>query len=402
MLNKIFHFIFDHWPAKLISLLLAISLWAFVVNTGYRSAVFSESIPITPRDIPDGLALATELPEVQIEVFAPTASYQALKAQDIQAFINLAGLKEGQHTLEVKVFADDPNVRITQITPSLVDISLEKEQTQEFNVTLETEGELGQGYVADEPTLNPNRVLVTGAASLLKKIDKVAVRLPLNGETTNVEKNLNPKAFNKEHKNLVGLSFEPKEVLVKLPVIKAEDAKTVSIEVVTTGQPPEGYLVGTITTDPDKTAVQGSSKALSEITTLKTEPIDINEATQDIELTVKLVLPDNLRADPSQVNVKIEIKAGSLTEEFIAIPKITNLKSGLEASLEPRTFKVSISGPANLISDVRHQDLILNLDLSDKEEGEYTIDLTAQMLDLPQELSINFIDNRVTVSIVSK
>lgn len=387
----------NNWVAKIIVLILAFGLWAFVVNTGYRTAPLAESVPVIARDVPVNLAVASPLPSVEIEVFAPTASFQRLKANDVQAFVNLAGLSAGTHSLEIKVFADDPNVRILEITPSLLEITLEQKKTETFEVRLETEGSLGQGYVGDKAEISPSEIEVTGAQSTIDQIDQVVVRLPLNGETGTVERSLTPVALDGDRNELQNLTFNPDSIDVRLPVIQAEDAKSVGIEVKTFGQPAEGFFVGNISTDPSTATAQGSSKALTEITTLSTESIDLSGATETIETTVQLETPDNVRAEPSSIKVTIEIRAGSATRTVSA--RLEAINTNLSASFDPGSVDVTLSGPADKIRDATNQEIVARIDLSSLDEGEHTIQLLGSHLGLDDAIEISFSIGSVTVTL---
>src|SRR3990167_11507490 len=294
MLKRFWFFIIANWQAKLVALVLAAGLWAFVINTGFKQEIMPDTLSVTVRDVASSLAVASNLPPVQVEVRAPTASFQALETDELHAFVNASGLQAGTHTLEIKVVADDPNVRILYITPALAEVVLEKRKAEQFDVELETEGELGQGFVADETSLEPNRVSVSGAASVLDRIAKIVVRLPLNGETSTVEQRLSPQALDAERNPLPGLDFDPTQVTVKLNVARAEDAKEVGVEAETSGQPASGFFVGKITVEPSTVTAQGSSKTLDELDTLKTEVINLEGATQNIEATIDLDTPPNV------------------------------------------------------------------------------------------------------------
>ncbi|MFH0830697.1 MAG: CdaR family protein [Parcubacteria group bacterium] len=399
MFKRLSHVIVDHWLAKIIAIVLALGLWAFVVNTGYRNAVFAEPIPVMARDVPDTLAVASDLPSIQVEVFAPTASFQRLKAGDIQAFVNAADLPAGSHSLEIKVFADDPNVRIVEVTPPFLELTLEQKKTDNFEVKLETEGNLGQGYVADAAELRPNEVEVTGAASVIDRVDQVVVRLPLNGETSDVARGIRPVALDDDRKEIANLGFDPAVVDIKLPVVQAEDAKSIGIEVETSGQPAEGFFVGTITTDPTTATAEGSSKALAKITTLSTEAVDLSGATERIERTVKLETPDNVRAEPASVKVTIEIRAGTLTRDLTAAVEIINVPADFEASLEPTSIRVTLSGPADKVRAAADSSPHVRIEAGSLGEGEHAVQLSRGMLGLDSSVEVQFVPGSVTVTL---
>ena len=337
---------------------------------------------------------------MQVEVRAPTASFQALETDEFHAFVNASGLQAGTHTLEIKVVADDPNVRILDITPALAEVVLEKRKAEQFDVELETEGELGQGFVADETSLEPNRVSVSGAASVLDRIAKIVVRLPLNGETSTVEQRLSPQALDAERNPLPGLDFDPTQVTVKLNVARAEDAKEVGVEAETSGQPASGFFVGKITVEPSTVTAQGSSKTLDELDTLKTEVINLEGATQNIEATIDLDTPPNVRADPSSVTVRIEIKAGRTSQDVNLPPEIVNLDAGRAATVDPASVTVTLSGPTDRVRQLVRDGLHLRIDASGQGPGDFSVDLTESLLGLPAEVRATFGVGTVTVHVV--
>ncbi len=400
-MQKFFKFIFNNWQAKLLSILLAFGLWAFVVNTGFRQEVLPEQIPVTLRDLATDLAVATPLPDVSVEVFAPTASFQRLQPKDLTASINLAGLEAGDHTLEIKVFAEDPNVRIVKISPSLVELTLEEKESENFEVKIETEGQLGQGFVADKAKVEPKDIKVSGASTLLNDIDQVVARIAFNGETTDLEKTVAPVALDADRNQIKGLTYEPEKVDIKVPVLIADDAKTVGVEVDTTSNPAEGFFVGNISVEPSTVTAQGSSKALEDISVLKTETIDLSGATENLERTVKLNLPDNVRAEPEQVKVIIEINAGTSSKEISLPPQITNIGSGLSSTVDPPNLSITLTGPTNQLQDLSASTVNLRVDVSGLGAGDHTVSLTREMLGLSHEVQVNFSVSSIVVHISS-
>ncbi|MFO0702493.1 MAG: CdaR family protein [Candidatus Andersenbacteria bacterium] len=205
VLKRLARAVVAHWGAKLVALLAAIGLWAFVVNSGFTQEVLAQPVPLQARDVASDLAIAGQLPSVQVEVRAPTPTFTGITPDQLHAVVDAAGLLAGTHTLAVQVTADDPNVQIIAMTPAVVEVKLEKRATKTFSVELETQGDLGQGFVADTTTLTPKRVDVSGAASTLANVAKVVVRLQLNGETGTVEKTLTPEALDADRNTLTGL-----------------------------------------------------------------------------------------------------------------------------------------------------------------------------------------------------
>lgn len=398
MLRRLLRAITSHWGAKLLALLGAFGLWAFVVNSGFRQEVLPQPLVVEARGIAPNLAISGVLPSVQIEVRAPTAVFQAIKPEELHAFVDVTGASVGSHPVAVQVLADDPNVQVIAVTPPLVEVALEKRVTKSFTVELETEGDLGQGFVADETTLSPERVEASGAASVIADVDKVVVRLSLSGETSQVQRSLQPQALDGGRNALPSLSFDPADVAVTLKVARAEDAKEVGVEVETTGSPAAGFFVGAITVEPSTVTAQGSSKVLDKLTTLKTMPVDLADVTETVERTVEIDTPDNVRAEPSTVKVKVEIKAGRISRDVNVTPEVVNLEGGQGATVSPDSVVVTLTGPADLVGQAAG-DLRLRIDASGRGPGDFTVPLLESLLNLPSGVSASFSVGSVTVRI---
>lgn len=65
---------------------------------------------------------------------------------------------------------------IVDITPSYLNISLEKKVTRVFKVTVPLTGETAKGYVALSPECEPATVALTGAQSLINRIEQLTTK----------------------------------------------------------------------------------------------------------------------------------------------------------------------------------------------------------------------------------
>jgi YbbR domain-containing protein len=114
---------------------------------------------------------------------------------------------------------------------------------------------------------------------------------------------------------------------------------------------------------------------VNRLTSVTTEPIDINGLTQTFEQTAVLDLPEGLSVDPEQiVTVRIEVEPILTTSTFIRVPERRGLRSGFEATVEPTQVRVVVFGPLPVLDALAESDVRVILDLFGLEEGTYSIE----------------------------
>ncbi len=67
----------------------------------------------------------------------------------------------------------DPSITVLEISPSYLSVRLERKITKTFKVTVPYTGEPSKGHRALNPACDPPTVALTGAESLINKIDQL-------------------------------------------------------------------------------------------------------------------------------------------------------------------------------------------------------------------------------------
>jgi len=89
-----------------LSLALATLLWFFTGGEQddlKRGIIPDLEVPVQPVNLPEGLALASELPRVQVRAQAAADVWDKLTPEDFRAFVVLSGLGEGKHLVPVQL-----------------------------------------------------------------------------------------------------------------------------------------------------------------------------------------------------------------------------------------------------------------------------------------------------------
>jgi len=164
----------ENWILKLLSLIFALVLWFFVM--GERRQEIGFSVPLKLENIPQDLMLANEVPNlVDVRISGPRTLLMNLSPQDISISVDLKDLKPGLTSF--KRLDEKLNIpsalKVTRLSPSFVDVKLERIKEKQVPVVVSIEGAPADGYRLVGTSLNPAKVTVIGAEGELKDIREV-------------------------------------------------------------------------------------------------------------------------------------------------------------------------------------------------------------------------------------
>lgn len=177
--------ILENWVLKLISLAFAMVLWFFVM--GESRMEVTHVAPLEYNNLSEGLMIANEVPtSASIRISGPRALQVNLSPSDISLGIDLKGLSPGMTSF--KRLEESLNIpsglKITRISPSYVDVKLERIRDRDVPVRVVLAGEPAPGFLVKSFKAVPDKVTVSGAESELKGVSEVVTE---NIDLTNVQ-----------------------------------------------------------------------------------------------------------------------------------------------------------------------------------------------------------------------
>jgi YbbR domain-containing protein len=164
----------QNWLLKLLSLIFALVLWFFVM--GEQNLEVGYAVPLELKNVPSGMMVANDVPSlVDVRISGPRTVLVNLKPSDISLTVDLAGLQPGVTSfkrLEERLNLPNP-LKVTRLSPSFVDIKLERIKDRTVPVRAVFAGTLPDGFRIDKIEIRPRQVLVEGAEGELKEISEV-------------------------------------------------------------------------------------------------------------------------------------------------------------------------------------------------------------------------------------
>lgn len=394
-MKKLFDMIFRNGWAKILCLLLALTLWVYVGIGQTKNANFPGNIPLQFKNVPSGLIAVSDTDKVTIKVVAENDVFRQLSVDSFSAYLDLNGLDEGNYEAKVNVITNTANVQIVEINPSRVVVRLESKIEKEIPVIATIDGKAGDGLVPGQAVIEPANVRVSGAKSVVNSLLEATAKIQLQGETADFKKVVKVVGLKANGQEISGLEFKPNQVTVSVPIVKASNIKTVGIKVVTTGAPSDGFWISKIETDPATVVITAAESQISKISFVETAQIDISNISKNTaaEIDLKPAAGVNIVDQVSKVKVNIFVSQNQATKEINTGFKWQGLAQNLKvSSVEPMTVKVILTGPQEKLENLSADDIALVVDLAGlNNPGTYSVDISRSSIAGPTGISVSSI-----------
>ena len=260
-----------NWGFKVLALGFSFLLWLAVVNvqdpvmtktfTGVPVTVVHPEI-ITNRGNTYQVVEGTET--VSVVVKAKRSDMEKLRADSIVATADMKNLDTKSGTLipiDVTITASVRNSYEAYATPGNIQIQIEANKTKSFPITVNTSGNLKDGYVLGEAKANPEKIEISGPESVVTSIDKVVASVQLNGESEDTELEARLEIYDANGKSIAMTTLEDnlngETVKVSITV---QQKKNVAVYFDTSGiQVADGYVLEDVSAEPETIEVVGEA-----------------------------------------------------------------------------------------------------------------------------------------------
>jgi YbbR domain-containing protein len=168
------NFITKNPTVKIISLILAITLWFFVKSkSGGEMALV---VPLEFFHTPEGLMVTQVNADViTVRISGPLAQLEPSLLTKARVRIDLARARSGVNTFDVLAdnFTFPPGLKITQISPSSVKVELDRIMDKVVRVRAMVRGRPAPGCRLAAVTVDPASIMLRGQSSQLGGIKEV-------------------------------------------------------------------------------------------------------------------------------------------------------------------------------------------------------------------------------------
>lgn len=296
---------------KILSLIIAISLWGYVVWTEnpVTSQTF-DNVPVQVRNLSSlddrGLALLGEQEyTVNVKLQGKKKDIGSITANDITATVDIGGFGEGETTVTVDIHTLD-NVSVVEVKPNKITFNIDKVVEAERDISIGMSGSLPENTEAGEPESNVETVTLKGASLLVDSVSRVAAELDLLKLTENeTVQTVRLVPLNSNGEEVQGITVTPGTAELTSMLYYT---KTVTLNTTVRGEAADGYDVSHVTV-PENVKIRGSQTAVSNVRELN-GTIDVSGLAASGRVPVSIYLPSGvyLSSENSNVTASVSIE----------------------------------------------------------------------------------------------
>src|SRR4051794_29013220 len=147
----------------------------------------SFTVPVVPVNVPPGLVYTSQPAPVSLWVRAPTSIFSRIRSDSFTAQVDAATATAGDNdNLPISVNTTDPDVREVSADPGTARLHLEELRDQVLPVRVNLTGSVPPGYLQGQASVDPPRISVSGAASLVGRGSEAVVDVNVDRVTVSV------------------------------------------------------------------------------------------------------------------------------------------------------------------------------------------------------------------------
>ncbi len=166
-----------NWLLKMISLVLAVVLWALV--GGEDRVDKNVMVPIEIINLPRNLVISNQFKkEIEVAVSGPHTLILEMSARSVTRQIDLSAATPGTMVIEntTSHIPVPRGVTVQRVQPASIILSLDKLVQKQFPITPRTTGRVAEGYYLRNLRTDPDLITITGPETALSSIDQLYTR----------------------------------------------------------------------------------------------------------------------------------------------------------------------------------------------------------------------------------
>jgi len=211
---------------KLISLLLAVILWAHIVNTQVGEVTFK--IPVDYKNIPESLVVfEKEPPLITVTFKGKKDLLRNINTKNIKVFVNLQNPKVNK-TAQYPVLLSrgelPDNIEIST-NKKFVTLTIENKISKKIPVKVKISNKDPDAFILGQPTIIPPYVTVSGPESIISSINVITTETV---SITSAKKNINT-TVSADISDFRKIKVEPDSLQVKIPVFNVSNLHLVKV-----------------------------------------------------------------------------------------------------------------------------------------------------------------------------
>ncbi len=400
---------------KVGSVLFAAILWLLVtnINDPPTSSKFN-NIPVVIQNA-DAITSQGKVYEIlddtdvidSVTVVAPRSISDTISKDNVVAVADMNDLTS-LNTISIKLSTNKYNDRLDSITGSIDSVKLNIENKQSISLALRAtySGSVGDGYMIGDVTTEQNLVRVSGAESIVSRINRAEVSVAVTGFTSDIGTVEEIKLYDADGVEIPksNLTLNINTVRVNVEILAT---KEIPLNFSVMGAPADGYrATGVVSSTPASVVLAGKANVLKNISSLDIPDtvLDITGLSENLVtvIDVREYLPGNVELGDKEfdgnavVTVYIEpviARNFTVSKSNISILNMPESFEGEVSTFEDE-FPIQVIGLSADVNSINGDEIRGTVDIADLrergiieevEEGYWDVPLS---FNLPESVSL--------------
>jgi YbbR domain-containing protein len=384
---------------KLLAIVIACITWFAVM---YNLNPMDTKTLMVPVKIINGEVLTAQnrvydvIGDLEVEVEAHSFDLTRISESDFNLYVDMRYPLGGttspvRYQISREIVGNADLIEKYTLKTEYLDFEVEEIITREFPVDVIVSGSVAENYTTmDKATSVPESITVTGRSSEVERIKKVVYYLDIKDASEEINESGKPKLLDYDDNELTDLSsvtISPETVKVVQPIAQTKSV-VISCNAVT-GEPATGYGLAEVVLDVTSVKVAGYKAVLADIVSINipAEMINVEGLTANKTFSIDLAeleLPEGVSLVGSNniVNVTAKIEKKKQNNFRLQLPDDVSLEK--KNDLYDYTFTdtvafLTVEGISNDLDNMDVTNIVATLDVSDYEEGVYSIPLSVKL-----------------------
>ncbi len=299
--NAIRHNIFE----KLVSIVAAAVLWVVVMEDQNPVIESSYTVPLTFVNASENYKVLHGSQQIKIRLRGPRSYFVNYEAKDCRAYLNLAGLEEGDHEVKIEA-AFPPGFELISVTPEQTQIKLDPYIERQMPADLIVTGAAGANATVTKVEQSAETVTLIGSRTAVDAVTRVIGYVGLSGNKEDFSLQVPMTPINEDGRAVPDVRSVPSlmnvDVTIELDLIR----KTVPIEADVVAA--EGFDIERVTIDPAQLEIAGKETVINPTDNIRTETITVPLGDKSVKQTVGLIIPEGVTANIKEATVEVVMK----------------------------------------------------------------------------------------------
>ncbi|MGE5579904.1 MAG: YbbR-like domain-containing protein [Bacillota bacterium] len=344
---------------KVAAVIIALIVWLYVLETENPSQTADVTVDV-PIQAPVGKIL-TSLPSIRVTVTfeGRIRDLERIDPKQVVIPLDISDAPAGQTVVPLEYVSPFPRVKVKDISPNMVTVTLAMEETKEVGVDVTVRGTPNKEYDAQRPTYSQATVNVTGPKSNVDRVQFVTGEIDVTGAVGNVTAAVKLIPYDAYGNEVAQITVNPATVQVTVPMSKKPPAKTVEVKVHTTGTPKKGFKLVGASAAPTYVEIRGEESVARRITSISTKPVDVGGRETGFSGEYSLDVPSGVKVETSaKVTVSVDIQPDIVTRTFSGvIVQVENLPIGFTLNIDPPMVDVKLTGRSDILERIQASDI---------------------------------------------